>query len=128
LQLVTGKRPKTNDNVDTGNLEPVWWVRKIVSLDMTAEHIQDFAAAFNKEVVMVCDVGVVPGSRALDGERANKARLGELTEGIVDGCNGQHESALGGLVMELFGCDVTVSFGKQEVGQGNTLLRRSEAS
>ncbi|MNT59329.1 hypothetical protein D3C72_1968310 [compost metagenome] len=69
-----------------GNLHALRRLRQIADLDIAHGDIEDLVLTFDEEVVMVGDVGVEIGLGAFHREHADHARLGELMQRVVDGC------------------------------------------
>src|SRR5690606_19376317 len=72
-------------------------------------------------------VGVEIGAGAFEREDAQEAGLGELVERVVDG--GERDGDAGGkrLLVQLLGGKVAVALGEQQLGQRDSLPRRTQA-
>ena len=91
-----------------------------------AAHVDQPALAFDEEVVVVADIGVEIGAGAVDRDFAQKPRLGELVQRVVDG--GERDAHAGRLRLgvQVLGRNVAVALGEEDAAELDALARRPQ--
>ncbi|MCY1303763.1 hypothetical protein D9M70_534870 [compost metagenome] len=109
------------------NLHALGRFRQIADLDIADRDIENFVLTLDEEVVVVGNVGVEVGLGTFHREHADHAGLGELVQRIVDGCERNRHPGHDSLLVQFLDGQVTVTLGKDQIGEGNALTGRTQA-
>src|SRR5690606_21746920 len=93
----------------------------------TRTDVEDLVLAFDEEMMMVRRVGVEICLRALDGEDAQQAGLGELMQRVVDSREGNGDAGGDCFLVKLLGGKMPIPFREKKLGKRHALACRAQA-
>ncbi len=100
---------QAHDHVDPGDFHAFRRLGQLAEIDQLLRQVDQKMGLFGQEMLVIGEVGVEIGFRAVHGDFAQQARRSELVQRIIDGGEGNRRMGGQSLLLETLRRDVAVA-------------------